>query len=569
MAKRWVIAETMPAEGIVGMPEISPVVLQLLWTRGVRTKEAIESFLLPDWDCDTFSSDIFLRMKEAVARTFAAVERGEKIVVHGDYDADGVCGSAVLVSTLRELKGNVSFYIPHREKEGYGFSIPTADELVGNRETKLIITVDCGISNGPAIARAKELGADTIVCDHHAMPPELPKEAILLHPQVPGEIYPNKSLCGTGVAFKFASALIHEARRRGANLPEGHEKWLLDLVAIATVTDVMPLVGENRALEKFGLKVLNKTRRLGLKKLIDVAGGKMGLLDTFAIGFQIGPRLNAAGRMRHASLALELLLAEDETEANRLAQELHETNADRRTASDAMYQEAKKMVGDPGDRRVLVVVGDGWSAGLVGLVAGKLVGDFGRPVYVIGRDGEAHVGSGRTTGGFDVTAALHAAAAHLDRFGGHPQACGFSITGGIKLTAFIAAVEAHAALVMAEMDLSPILKVDAELAPEEIGWPLVESLTQFEPVGEGNPRPLFVTRNLAVVAFDTVGKGAKHLRLTLVSQSGKMLKTIAFGFGALVKTLVPGQHADIVFELGVNEWNGSREIQLRLVDIKL
>ena len=333
MKKRWTVAESVSEEFKMQFPELDPVVLQLLFNRGVKTQEAIDVFLGPDWSRDTYGPELFSQMRVAVARVFDGLARGEVVTVHGDYDADGVCGSTVLITTLRDLcrafgydESLVTWHIPHREKEGYGVAPETIEKLHQEKNTKLLITVDCGISNKPAIDRGKELGIDTIVCDHHAMPKELPEGAILIHPQVPGETYPNKVLCGTGVAFKLSSGLIQESRIRGAAFLDGHEKWLLDLVAIATVTDVMPLTGENRVLEKYGLLVLNKTRRVGLIKLIEISGGALGALDTFSIGFQIGPRINAAGRMNHAVDALELLIEEDELRATELAMRLNETN---------------------------------------------------------------------------------------------------------------------------------------------------------------------------------------------------------------------------------------------------
>ncbi|TAK03770.1 single-stranded-DNA-specific exonuclease RecJ [Patescibacteria group bacterium] len=588
----WITDPAVPDEARAAFPDVHPVALRLLWNRGVRTQAEMDVFLGPDWSRDAHSPSMFRNMQAAVERVFAALEAGERITVHGDYDADGVCGTTVLMSTLcdicRSLGGQgpqadkafrenpaglrastafqLSSYIPHREKEGYGLSVATMEKLAAEG-TKLVITVDCGISNKDAIDRGRELGVDTIVCDHHAVPDALPDAAILLHPQVPGETYPNKTLCGTGVAFKLASALIHEASKRGASFAEGYEKWLLDLVAIATVTDVMPLMGENRVLETYGLKVLNKTRRVGIQKLLEAAGNKGGELDTVTIGFQIGPRLNAAGRMEHARGAVELLLEEDPTRAAELAMRLNEVNADRQKASEAMYQEAKRLVGDPGDTKCVIVSSAGWSPGLVGLVAGKLVNDFCRPVYAVGKDGERYVGSGRSFGGFDVTAALHACKEHLDRFGGHPQACGFSVSGEERFAFLVESLHKHADAHIKPDDLRPILRVDADLDLEDVDWALLEAVQKLEPFGEKNPRPLFASR-ATVVAFDTVGADGKHLRLSARGKGGRIAKFIGFRFGEWVKRLKPGQALDVAFELGVNEWKGNRELQLRIVDLK-
>ena len=572
--KRWHLAEPVGQEIRAQFPDIHPVLLQLLVRRGLQTQNAIEAFFEPDWERDTHTHKLFLQMPAAVARVFRALENREVITVHGDYDADGVCGSAVLVSTLREIcralsfdEKKITFYLPHREKEGYGISVPTVDQLHAEKQTKLIITVDCGISNKPAIERAHELGIDTIVCDHHTMPAVLPTHAILIHPLVPGETYPNKTLCGTGVAFKLACALIHEAQLRDAAFPTGHEKWLLDLVAIATVTDVMPLHGENRVLEKYGLVVLNKTRRVGLRKLLEVAGVKPGAADTFTIGFQIGPRLNAAGRMRHAKAALELLLEEDETRATELAEELHRTNIDRQHASEVLYQAAKQSIGDPSERKILFAVGDGWSAGLVGLVASKLVSEFSRPILVIGREGEQYVGSGRSIQGFNITSALHAAEAFLDKFGGHPQACGFSTNGSERLAAALSCVEDYAERTLVG-DIAPVLTIDAELTLEDARLPFYEEISRFAPFGEGNAKPLFLVRDLTIVAMDLVGADGKHLRLTARSARGTLGKMIGFRLGEWHKKLKLGAAIEAVVELGINEWQGRRELQIKIIDLR-
>lgn len=617
MEKRWVIADPVSEDARREFADVHPVVLQLLWNRGVRLREQMDVFLSPDWTRDVHSPSLFRNMPEAVARVFKALETGEVITVHGDYDADGVCGSAVLISTLRELCRAFGFdetkttsFIPDREKDGYGMSPKTVEHLNEHDKTRLIITVDCGISNKPAIDRAKELGIDTIVCDHHAMPAELPTAAILIHPQVPGETYPNKSLCGTGVAFKLACGLIEEARRRQSDgrtegapaaehpvvlavsadaslrasgalflrphpsgrppISEGYEKWLLDLVAIATVTDVMPLVGENRALETFGLVVLNKTRRPGLRALVDVAGGKFGLLDTYSIGFQIGPRINAAGRMNHASAALNVLLEEDEMKAVVLASELNDANVARQKASEAMYQEALSQVGDIGDRKLIVAVGNGWSAGLVGLVAGKLVNVYGRPTYVVGKNEEGkYVGSGRSVEGFDVTECLKSAANHLDKFGGHPQACGFSVTGQRKFMEAVVAMNAYAETTLAGRDLAPTLKIDTAIDLGDANWALIDELNKFAPCGEGNPKPVFVADDLVVADISTMGADKKHLRLTARSKTGKLAKMVAFGFGEWATKLKVGDTFRAAFEIGMNEWNGNKELQMRIVDIKV
>ncbi len=573
---RWRTPKKISSEGTEALAGFQPLVSQLLWNRGVRTQEQAEIFLHPNWERDTFDPALFLQMPRAVARVFDAIGEGEMITVHGDYDADGVCGSTVLLSTLKEIavrlklsEAKFSTFIPHREKEGYGLSSATVDHLHAHEKTNVIITVDCGISNNEAITHAHSLGIDTIVCDHHAMPAILPSDAILIHPQVPGETYPNKKLCGTGVAFKLACALLREARVRGADFPEGHEKWLLDVVAIATVTDMVPLTGENRTLETFGLKVLNKTRRVGLQAVIAGMGSQTGELNAHSIGFQLGPRINAAGRMNHANEALYLLLEEDEAKARDRALHLNVTNIERQKATAEMYAQAKQLIGQQPSDSLIVVAQEGWGAGLVGLVAGKLLRDYGRPVLVVGRDGEKFLGSGRSIEGVDIVAALRAASDYLDRFGGHPQACGFGTLGAERFACAVVAMRENIAQQLGERVPEPELLIDAEVTLSDLTWKLFDAVSEFAPFGMENSIPVFTLKHAQVRSFQAVGGQGTHLRLTLKDETGKMFNMIGFGFGSFAAQLHTGDRLDVAFELSENRWNGNRELQGHLLDLKL
>lgn len=573
MSATWKVVPMPPESIFQQFPEHHPVLVRLLYERGIQTQEAMDVFLRPDWDRDTHPPSLFRQMPEAVERVFRALESGETITVHGDYDADGVCGSTVLVSTLREITQTLNYessvidaYIPHRELEGYGLSIDTVEHLHANQKTSLIITVDCGISNKPAIDRAASYGIDTIVCDHHTMPKELPS-AILIHPLVPDETFPNKHLCGTGVAFKLASALIHEARNRGAAFPVGHEKWLLDLVAIATVTDMVPLVGENRVLETFGLVVLNKTKRPGLRALLEVAGAELGSLTTTSIGFVIGPRLNAAGRMSHAHEALALMTEEDPNEAIKHATQLQETNKARQVRSDEMYKEAKRML-PPEIGACILLSNEGWQAGLVGLVAGKLLNEYHVPVFVFGKEGETYVGSGRAPEGVDVMPALHAASEHLAKYGGHPQACGLTIEGDEAFHQATAIMRTQLEETAKQQPIEATLRIDLELPLKEVSWSVMEAIDACKPFGMGNPLPLILIKDGTISAMSTVGTDGKHLRVSLRSQDGGRMNFIGFSFGSHMETLSLGASVEIVCELQINEWNGKRELQGRIVDLR-
>jgi single-stranded-DNA-specific exonuclease len=569
----WIIKDPISEETRARFSEIHPTILQLLFNRGINTAEEIQKFLAPDWQRDVHLPELFSQMRAAVERIFLAIERKEMITVHGDYDADGVCGSVVLLSILQELQAVNSIFLPHRERDGYGVSVKTVERLKDHEGAKLLITVDCGMSSIEAIARAKQLGMDVIVCDHHQMRSDLP-DAILLHPLVPGETYPNKKLCGTGVAFKLASALVEEARRRGKNIQEGYEKWLLDLVAIATVTDVMPLMGENRALEKFGLLVLNKTRRLGLQKLIEAAGIQGKELDTWSIGFQIGPRINAAGRMDHANAAFELLMCQDEGKAEQMAGGLQATNRERQKVSDRVFEEAKAQIFLEAEKVkdsvcVRFARKADWPVGVVGLVAGKLVSELKAPAFVFASSGEAcWIGSGRSACGFNLAEAVGEASHVIVKGGGHPEACGVTIAGEGNFRAFQTILQACATRFFEGKSLHPGLLLDAEIHFSLLNFAFFAELEQLKPFGEGNPKPLFCTRGCVLCSIRQVGKDGVHVKCVL-EESGRQIPAIGFRLWNQVEKCAVGDFLDVVYEVEMNEWNGRKEIQLNLKTVSL
>lgn len=550
------------------------VLRQILVNRQVAA-DHVESFLAPDWERDTHSPATFGNMSAAVQRVFAALTAGDKIVIHGDYDADGVCGSTVLFTTLREiaermqLPFNVSVFLPDREKDGYGVAMHTVERLAGEG-VKLLITVDCGIANGLELGRAHELGMDVVICDHHQLGEHYPDKAIVLHPLAPGENYINKTLCGTGVAFKLASGLLEEARVRKADFPVGHEKWLLDLVAIATVTDVMPLLGENRALELYGLKVLQRTRRPGLKAILHSAGSDVTTADTQTIGFRIGPRLNAAGRLASAKLAFDTLAAKDEDEAKRAALELERLNKERQQVFAASYEEAKAMADELKDESsVLVVAGDTWLPGIVGLIAGRLVSDYGLPAFAFAKVGEHYVGSGRSLGGLHLVRGMESCGDMFVKRGGHPQACGLTVASLERVSEFRDKINSFARGHFGEAGVQDTLVIDVELPFSEVTWDLYNDLQKCAPFGEGNRPPVFAAKEVRAIAATPMGSTGSHLRLTVVPPNGGMYKLVGFGFGHLTNKIQLGSPIDIAYEVEINEWNGKKELQMRIVDIRL
>lgn len=564
--KRWNVAEPCPD---ICLAEQSPVRRQLLWNRGIRTPEEAAAFLNPSWEDGIHDPSHFRHMEDAVLRFFRAVESGERITVHGDYDADGVTGAAVIMSTLRQIGVVPDFYIPHRDREGYGLHRETVERL-HERGTNLIITVDCGIACVDEIRLAKERGMDVIVVDHHQFGKTLP-DAYLIHPGLPGETYPFKHLAAVGVAYKFACAILAEARRRGIAVSVGWEKWLLDLVAIATVTDMVPLVGENRVLQSFGLRVLNKTRRPGLRALCEIAG-LTPPLDTESIGFAIGPRINAAGRMEHASLALELLLAEEAASARSLALELERCNRERQEATRKMMEEAEEILESRNKEEetwpIIALWKKGWSPALVGLVAGKFADRFARPVIIIGHHQGTWIGSGRSIRMYDITEAVRSAGEGiLTRVGGHPQACGFALQDEARLQELSERLTAHASSALSEECLIPTIQIDAELPLASITPSFVEDLERLAPFGEGNRRPVFLSRRLPVVSADLMGAQKNHLRLVILAEDGRRIKCVGFKEGARLSELKIGEPIDLVYTMTVNEWNGRKEAELRLIDL--
>ncbi|MFH1535014.1 MAG: single-stranded-DNA-specific exonuclease RecJ [Patescibacteria group bacterium] len=569
MNKKWVVKEKVSDALINKFPEINPVILQLLYNRNIVEQKDIDEFLNPEYGNNLHDPFLFKDMKKATKRIWKAIQKKEKIIVHGDYDADGVCSSVILHDTLKSLGADVSVFLPHREREGYGMNTKTVQKFI-DEGNNLIITTDCGISNHEEIALAKKNGVDVIITDHHEAPNDLPSAHAILNPHVKNETYPFKNLAGAGVAFKLASALITESLDKPEySFPEGFEKWLLDMVAISTVTDIMPLLGENRVFVRYGLIVLGKTRRVGLKALMETIGNRRGKVDTFTIGFQIGPRINAAGRMDHAKLAFQLLTAETKDEAEILAEKLQLNNVVRQKITGDFVQEAKIQIGEVGDsKKLLFAIGKEWPAGIIGLIAGKLADEFYRPTLILTEIDGKVTGSGRSIQEFNIVKALEKTQIHFERWGGHSQAGGFTLKSAESVAQFQIDFQKVVENELQDKKLAPFLDVEAEIALNEIDWKFFEQLDSFQPFGESNRSPYFLVRGAEVVGMQQVGNGGKHLKLMITQGSGIVRKTIGFGFGNFFDIIGIGEHVDAVFEIGVNEWNGNRELELKIIDLK-
>lgn len=564
MQRNWLVASPITDEERRLFPELPPLLLQLLWNRGLKTQEDIDKFLNPDYATDLHDPFLFRDMERAVERLQRAIESKEKIVIHGDYDADGVCASVILWTTFKALGAVVDVFLPHRENDGYGLNAKTVEHLA-REEARVIITCDCGISNAKEIALASDRGIDVIITDHHTIPPELPKAYAILHPLVEGETYPGKGLSGGGVAFKLAQGLVRRLQTTdyGLQLEPGYEKWLLDLAAISSVADMVPLRGETRTIVKYGLIVLDKTRRPGLRKLFRQKP------DTTTIGFQIAPRINAAGRMSHANTAFRLLTTDDSAEADRLAAELEENNAARQVETRRITEEARsKIVAAKHENdSAIVATGRGWPLGLLGLVAGKLADEFYRPTIVLAdRDGE-FTGSARSIPEVDIMTILRSMPELIIKFGGHPQAAGMTIAAD-RIEEFTDQFRNRIGNKLLGIELVPKIAIDADISIDEITWDLYEQLSKLAPFGIGNPEPKYRARGLTVHSAEPVGALGKHLRL-LVSEWKGPRTMIGFNCGEWCARLSPGDRIDAVFTIGVNEWNGNRELELKIVDLNM
>ena len=584
MSKLWKILPPPPETFFGEFPELPPLVATLLYHRNLRTPVAIDEFLHPEYATHVYDPFLFRDMEKAVARIFLAKERQEKITVHGDYDADGVSASVILASLFSLLGIEFDVFLPHRETDGYGLN-PNTVRLLAEGGTNLIITCDCGISNRPEVILANELGMDIIITDHHSIPAELPPAYAIVHPKIDGETYPDKNLAGGGVAFKLVQGILREHQKTHAVLPngEGHmafEKWLLDMVAIASVADMVPLIGESRTLTKYGLIVLNKTRRIGMQKLLLEArllhtdGSSRKEITADTIGFQIAPRINAAGRMNHANVAYNLFVTQSPIEATDLAFELNQNNQDRQKLTEDLVKRAMTQVSGQKEKPILFVLGEGWPTGIVGLIASRIKEQYQKPTIVMAKN-DMITGSGRSVTGFNMIGTMQEMPEFFFKFGGHPMACGFTLKNETERESFQAALIAKYHEKMSGIDTQPILPIDAEITLEEVDWELFDVLDTFKPFGQANERPKYLSRGLTVVKVEPVGAEGKHLRIMVKHHTPKIKKTIGWNlcstanggtnWGAILK---PGDKIDMVYEIDVNEWNGSRELQLKIVDLK-
>lgn len=572
VSKRWhTIPGDIQAEAKLQIElGVHPIVARLLVQRGIVTPSDADLFLNPTLDR---LHDPFLLPDALVAceRLKTALANKEKIWVHGDYDGDGVTSAALWTRVLRSLGGDVEVFVPHRARNGYDMRQEYIERAKA-ADVKLIVTTDCGIQRVDEVEHARQAGIDVIITDHHTPNTngELPRAIAVVNPHRKDSKYPFADLAGVGVAFKMGEALT---RHLGHN-PNGYRKAFLDLAAIGTITDVMPLIDENRIIVKHGLEQMQNSKKPGIRALIDVCGYKDKPLDTFAVGFGIGPRLNAASRVDETQVALDVLLTKDEYEGQRLAQKLNEYNAQRKDEQARIFEEAMNQVArqDVGEAKCLVISGTGWTGGIVGLVASKMTERFNRPCVVISMNEATGIGRGsaRSIRAFNIFNAIDTCRDLLDEYGGHAYAAGIGIKQE-NVADFTDQMNRLATSLLSDEDLMPTLDVSVEIDPSECCGHLLEQMETLAPFGSGNREPLFVSRGVPIVEVSRMGAEKQHLRLTLRADGLNGRDTVQcpwFSRGELADGLDAGMTLDVCYKPQFNHWNGRRTIQFMLEDVQ-
>ncbi|MBL8090552.1 MAG: single-stranded-DNA-specific exonuclease RecJ [Anaerolineales bacterium] len=559
--KRWIIPPQITGEADSALEKFPPILRQILFNRGFATYEESKNFLngKPNIDTNPFQ---MTGMENAIDRIQFAIKNNESIAIYGDYDVDGVTATALLVDALRRLDANVEGYIPNRFEEGYGLNPNALDDLKA-RGVKLVISVDCGIRSPNEALHAKNIGLDLIISDHHHPDGEnLPEAFAVINPKQHGDVYPDKDLAGVGIAYKIAEALFSVQEPMINDLD-----WLLDLVALGTVADLAPLVGENRVLVKRGLRQMRQTSRQGLFSLAGVSELSIQKVTAMDIGFRLGPRLNASGRLKEALASFELLTTTDVFKAGELAQQLEMQNRERQRITREMQTRAEEIaMSQDKDSHLLFAVDESFNSGVIGLAASRLTEKYYRPAVVASKGEEETRGSCRSIPEFHITDALDQCADLLVRHGGHAAAAGFTVKNE-NLAELVLRLKSVAEEKLSGTELKPTVTADAEVSLSEIRPELYEKCLRYlEPTGYGNREPSFVARNVKVKNSRTVGAEGKHLKLTLEDEKGLSHDAIGFRLGDWQKHM-PAR-VDILFTYELNEFNGRVNYQLNLKDLK-
>ena len=564
LSKRWEVLPRAPETHLGQFPDLPPLIIQILYNRGFTRAQDVRQFLSHDWADD--DPLILKGMAEAISRLNQAITRQEPIAVYGDYDVDGVTATTLMVQALKTLGAKVQAYIPNRFDEGYGLNNEALAELAG-QGVKVVLTVDCGIRSINEVVYGNSLGLDIIITDHHHVGSDMPPALAAINPKQPGCTYPFKELAGVGLAYKMVQALLQSA---GNNIffqsQPCQASDFLDLVALGTIADLAPLYGENRKLAQAGLRQLNQALRPGLAVLIEKIGTRP-TISAGTIGFAIGPRLNAAGRLDSALAAYNLLMAATEFEAIYLATQLDVQNRERQKLTQQTVELAREAIlADTARSPLYFIHQPDFNPGIVGLVASRLSEEFYRPVLVAEQGPHYTKGSARSIPEFHITEALDQCADLLVRYGGHAAAAGFTLENK-NVPAFEARLLQVAGQKLDVSALRPVLSIDAEVNLRGVKPDLVEAITALQPFGYGNPTPTFLTRNLTLKSFKAIGQDSQHLRLIL--HDGKQIwSAVAFRHGYWADKLRVSQPLDIVYMLEFNEWNGQRRLQLEIKDLR-
>ncbi len=569
--KQWSIQPTSEeTESLAKSLKVSPLLAQVLINRGITDSQSALSFLQPKL-AGLIAPEQMPGVSKAVPRIVQAVNNKEKITVYGDYDVDGITGVAILWQLLRLLGAEVDYYIPHRIDEGYGLN-PEAIRSFADAGTKLLITVDCGVNAVKSAAIAKNSGIDLIITDHHQMDTDLPDAFAIVHPLLQ-DSYENQNSVGAMVAFKLSWALANKFNSGGKLAPH-LRKFMLNatsLAAMGTVADVVDLKGENRIITSFGLKSLPNCSLAGIHALIEIAGLTGQGLDSFHIGFRLAPMLNAAGRMGHARLAVELLTSDSDIHSAQIAQYLKEQNNQRRQCEKKILKQAHEMIVRQGlnhpDRKSIVLASEQWHSGVIGIVASRIIDRFYRPTILINSSNGIAQGSARSIAGFDILKAITACSKHLNSFGGHKMAAGITIEPE-KIQEFIYDFELYAKDNLNYEDAIARLNIDALTSLDVFTKGTVSQLQMLEPFGQGNPEPIFATNGVRLAGHPRkVGAKGAHLQLTLTDNKATV-RCIGFGMGKLEKKLLEKDSFNIAYHPQLNTYNGNTNVQLQLEDIR-
>ena len=567
------LTETLRTE----LAPYDPLTAALLARRGILTKEEAEKFLNPSYDAHLHDPFLMTDMRKAARRFADAILKKEKIAVWSDYDCDGIPGGVLLHDFLKKVGADFENYIPHRHLEGYGMNVTGVENLAKKSGVKLIVTVDSGITDVEPVARAKELGMEVIITDHHLPGSVLPDAYAVVNPNArTDETYPFHGLCGSGVAWKLVCATLAEEPSLREKVPEGWEKWLLDMVGLATIADMVPLTGENRVLATYGLLVMRKSPRLGLQKMCRGMRTQQRTITEDDVGFMIAPRINAASRMGEAREAFQLLITTDESEADLLAKKLEKANRERKAQAGAITRAVHTRLKERSELRSVIALGDPeWRPALLGLVANTIADEYERPVFLWGREGNMRLKGSMRSGG--PTHALELMRATIDTFsdfGGHAAAGGFTVIDDAVFFLEDRLVEAYARLGNSDVADALVTQADAALTVEEATSAFLKKVEQLAPFGMQNPKPVFLLREVVVQEISQFGKSKEHLKLKIVRQGGKeSIEAVTFftkgTIARTTETLSRGSRVNILVHLERDTFSRGNPVRLRLLDIRV